>query len=41
VLVFSGLLTAVVIDHPFAGTVRVTPEPLVHVLEDFGGAPGR
>jgi hypothetical protein len=40
-VVFSGLLTAVVIDHPFAGNVRVAPEPLVHVLEDFAGAPRR
>jgi hypothetical protein len=37
-VVFSGLLTAVVIDHPFAGSVKVTPEPLIHVLEDFAGA---
>jgi hypothetical protein len=41
VLVFSGLLTAIVIDHPFAGTVKVSPEALVHVLEDFGRASGR
>jgi hypothetical protein len=38
-VVFSGLLTAVVIDHPFAGSVKVQPEPLLHVLEDFTGAP--
>jgi len=40
-LVFSGLLTAIVIDHPFAGPVKVEPEALVHVFEDFAGAPGR
>lgn len=40
-VVFSGLLTAVVIDHPFAGSVKVTPEPLVHVLEDFAGVSRR
>jgi hypothetical protein len=37
VLIFSGLLTVVVIDHPFAGPVKVRPEALVAVLEDFGG----
>ena len=36
-LVFSSLLTVVVIDHPFAGSVKVEPEALVHVLEDLGG----
>ena len=36
-LVFSGLLVIIAIDHPFAGTVKVGPEPLVAVLEDFGG----
>jgi hypothetical protein len=36
-LVFSALLTVIVIDHPFAGSVRVEPEALIHVLEDFGG----
>ncbi len=35
-LIFSGLLTVVAIDHPFAGSVKVGPEPLVFVLEDFG-----
>ena len=40
-LVFSGLLTAVVIDHPFAGSVKVQPEALIHVLEDFAGAAER
>lgn len=40
-LVFSALLTVIVIDHPFAGTVKVQPESLEHVLEDFGGVPRR
>lgn len=40
-LVFSALLTVVVIDHPFAGSVKVEPEALVHVLDDFAGAPRR
>ena len=35
VLVFSGLLIIVVIDHPFAGSVQVQPEPLAAVLKDF------
>jgi hypothetical protein len=37
-LIFAGLLTVVAIDHPFTGTVKVTPEALSLVLEDFGGA---
>ena len=40
-LVFSALLTVIVIDHPFAGSVKVEPEALEHVLEDFGGVPRR
>ena len=35
-LIFSGLLVIVVIDHPFAGTVRVMPEALATVMEDLG-----
>jgi Na+/melibiose symporter-like transporter len=35
-LVFSGLLVIVVIDHPFAGTIKVEPHALIAVLEDFG-----
>ena len=38
-LILSGLLIIVVIDHPFAGSVKVGPEPLAAVLEDFGAAP--
>jgi hypothetical protein len=41
VLVFAGLLTIVAIDHPFAGQVRVGPEPLVAVVDDFGTASQR
>ncbi len=37
ILIFSGLLTVVAIDHPFAGTVKVTPEALSLVLQDFAG----
>jgi Protein of unknown function (DUF4239) len=35
-LVFSGLLVIVVIDRPFAGSVKVSPEALVSVLNDLG-----
>ncbi len=38
VLIFSGLLTIVAIDRPFAGTVKVGPQALAAVVEDFGGA---
>jgi hypothetical protein len=37
VLIFSGLLVIVAIDQPFAGAVKVHPEPLIVVLEDLGG----
>jgi hypothetical protein len=36
-LIFSGLLIIIAIDHPFAGTVHIEPEPLALVLENFGG----
>jgi hypothetical protein len=36
-LIFAGLLIIIAIDHPFAGTVRVDPEPLERALADFGG----
>ncbi|MEA1833924.1 DUF4239 domain-containing protein [Methylobacterium durans] len=36
ILIFSGLLVIVAIDHPFAGSVRVEPEALDRVLESFG-----
>jgi hypothetical protein len=38
-LIFSGLLTVVVIDRPFAGGVKVQPEALVYVLRDVAGVP--
>lgn len=38
VLIFSGLLVIIAIDHPFAGSVRVEPEPLETVLGDLGAA---
>jgi Protein of unknown function (DUF4239) len=41
VMIFAGLLTIVVIDHPFAGTVKVGPEALAAVLADFTAAPGQ
>src|SRR5262249_12346141 len=41
IIIFSGLMTAVVIDRPFAGAVKVPPHPLARVLEDFGSMPGK
>lgn len=38
-LIFSGLLVIVAIDRPFSGPVKVGPEALSSVLEDFGAAP--
>jgi hypothetical protein len=38
-LILLGLLVIVAIDRPFAGSVRMEAEPLVQVLEDFGGEP--
>jgi hypothetical protein len=35
-LIFSGLLIIIVIDHPLAGAVKVGPEALSVVAEDFG-----
>jgi hypothetical protein len=37
VLIFSGLLVIIAIDRPFAGTVRVAPDPLIEVREDLAG----
>ena len=37
VLIFSGLLIIIAVDHPFASTVKVGPKPLSAVLEDFSG----
>jgi len=41
VLIFAGLLTVVAIDHPFAGTVTVGPEPLASVVNDFADTPAK
>jgi hypothetical protein len=37
-LIFGGPMTIIAIDHPFAGPVKVRPEPLAAVLDDFGDA---
>ena len=37
VLIFSGLLVIIAIDRPFAGTVKVSPEPLIQVRADMTG----
>jgi hypothetical protein len=39
-LIFSELLTIVVIDRPFSGPVKVEPLALARVLEDFSSWPG-
>lgn len=41
-LIFSGLLVIVAINHPFSGAVKVHPEPLIEVLTEIGRvkAPG-
>ena len=36
VIIFLGLLTAILIDQPFAGVVKVGPEALAEVVTDFG-----
>jgi hypothetical protein len=36
VIIFSGLLTANVIDQPFVGVVKVEPGALAEVVADFG-----
>jgi hypothetical protein len=38
-LIFSGLLIIVAIDHPFAGSVKVGSEALSAVADDFGAGP--
>jgi hypothetical protein len=37
-LIFSGLLVIVTIDHPFTGAVKVTPEALLEVIHDLARA---
>jgi hypothetical protein len=41
VLLFCGLLIVAAFDHPFSGSVRISSEPLVTVLEDFSALPAR
>ena len=36
VLILSGLLVIIAIDHPFSGGLKVGPEALVEVLHDLG-----
>ena len=36
ILIFSGLLIIIAIDYPLAGTVKVRPDALSRVIEDFG-----
>lgn len=37
-IIFSGLLTAIVIDRPFVGPVKVHPYPLAEAIRDFGSS---
>jgi hypothetical protein len=41
ILIFLGLLTIVAIDHPFAGGVKVGPEALIAVIQDFSDKASR
>lgn len=36
-LIWSELLITVVIDKPFTGSIKVSPEPLAVILADFAG----
>jgi hypothetical protein len=38
ILIFSALLIVIAIDYPFAGNVKVRPDALSLVLQEFGGA---
>jgi hypothetical protein len=40
IIIFSGLLTAIVIDQPFVGVVKVRPDALAEVVADFGSMTG-
>lgn len=31
------VLLILVLSHPFSGDLRVSPEPFLHVVRDFGG----
>src|SRR5215471_7058687 len=35
VLVATGLVVIISIDHPFSGAIHIRPEPLAQVLADF------
>ena len=39
IIIFSGLLTAIAIDQPFVGVVKVRPGALAEVVADFGSMP--
>jgi Protein of unknown function (DUF4239) len=38
VLIFSELMVAVVLDRPFSGTVKITPDGIADVIADHAGA---
>jgi hypothetical protein len=40
-LIFSGLLTLIGMNHPYAGAVKVGPEALSEVLEEIRSRPER
>ena len=37
-IIFAGLLTAIVIDRPFVGVVKVHPDPIAEAISDFGSS---
>jgi high-affinity Fe2+/Pb2+ permease len=41
ILIFSGLLIVIAIHYPLAGTIKVQPDALARVVEDFGHAPAQ
>jgi len=41
ILIFSELPVIIVIDHPFAGSVKVEPDALLAVLVDFAASSPR
>ena len=38
-VIFLALFVTISISHPFAGPIKVAPEPIALVLEDFRSAP--
>jgi hypothetical protein len=38
-VIFLALFVAVSISHPFTGPLSVSPQPIVHLLDDFDPAP--